>query len=82
MVTLIEDPIAKKELRSEPYHKLLIINKCPFGVFLSLKIPLYLVEPGFIYYLFSLNIATMCGFVNLLMVIWGASLEDSNQQKK
>ena len=66
MVTLIEDPITDEELCSEPSQKLLIINKCTLSVFLSLKIPLYLVKPGFICYLFSLNVTPMCGFIQPL----------------
>ena len=66
MVTLIEDSITYEELCSEPSQKLLIINRCPLGVFLSLKIPLYLVKLGFIYYLFSLNVAAVCGFIQPL----------------
>ena len=63
MVTLMEDSITDEELRSEPSQKLLIINRCPLGVFLSLKIPLYLVKLRFICYLLSLNVAAMCGFI-------------------
>ena len=74
MVTFIKDTIADEELRSEPSQKLLIINRCPLRVFLGLKVPLYLVKPGFIYYLFSLNVTECAGSSNLSMVIWGASL--------
>ena len=66
MVTLVKDTITDEELRREPPQKLFIINRCTLGVFLSLKIPFYLVKLGFICYLFSLNVTTMCGFVQPL----------------
>ena len=66
MVTLIENTVTDEELRSESSQKLLIINKCPLGVFLSLKIPLYLMKPGFLLHLSNLNVKAMCGFVQPL----------------
>ena len=74
MVTLIKDPIANEELRSESPQKFLIINRYTLGVLLSLKIPFYLVKPGFIRYLFSLNVTIMCGFFQPLDGNLGASL--------
>ena len=59
MVTLVQNTIADEELRSEPPQKLLIINKSTLRVFLRLKIPFHLMKPGFIRYLFSLNITAM-----------------------
>ena len=66
MVPFVEDAVADEELRSESPLKLLIINRCALRVVLSRKIPLYLVELGFICQLFSLNVTTMCGFVQPL----------------
>ena len=74
MITLIKDTITDQEFRSEPSQELLIINRCTLGVLLSLKIPLYLVKPGFICYLLSLNVIAMWGLSNLSIVIRGASL--------
>ena len=66
MVTLIKNPITDEELRSETSQKLLIINRRTLGVLLGLKIPLYLVKPGFICHFFGLNVTSMCGFVQPL----------------
>ena len=66
MVTLVKDAITDEELRRKPPHKLFIINRCTLGVLLRLKIPLYLVKSGFIFYIFSLDVTAMCGFVQPL----------------
>ena len=66
MIALIEDSIIDEEFCSKPSQQLLIINRCLLGVFLSLEIPLYLMKPGFICYLFSFDVSVMCGFVQPL----------------
>ena len=66
MVALVKDTIADEELRHEPPQKLLVINRCTLGVFLSFKIPLHLMKPGLFCYLFGLKIAAMCRFVQFL----------------
>ena len=45
MVTLVKDAIADEELRREPPQKLLVINRCTLGVFLSFKVPLHFMIP-------------------------------------
>ena len=62
MVALVKNAIDDEELCHEPPQKLLVINRCALGVLLSFKIPFHLMKLGFICYLSSLNIATMCRF--------------------
>ena len=68
MITLVKDAIADEEIRREPPQKLLIINRCTLGVFLSFKIPLHLMKPGLICYLFSLDATTMYGQIMVTLV--------------
>ena len=74
MVAFIEDSITEEELCSEPSQKLLINDRWPFRILLSLEIPFDFVKPGFSA-TSSVSISQQCaGSSNLSMVIWGASL--------
>ena len=66
MVALVEDSIIEEELCGEPSQKLLIIDRRPFGIFLSLKIHFYFMKPGFVYYLFSVNLIAVHWFIQPL----------------
>ena len=74
MITLVEDTITDEELHNESPQKLLIINRFTLGVLLSLKVPLHLMIPRFFCYLFSLEIAAMCMFIQFPDNDPGASL--------
>src|ERR1051325_10882534 len=63
MIALVQDVVAEEEFGGKSSQELLIIDRCPYGVFLSLKIPLHIVEPRF---LFCIKLITVCRFVKFL----------------
>src|ERR1044072_2225795 len=63
MIALVQDAVAEEEFGRKSSHELLIIDRCPCGIFLSLKIPFYVVVPRF---LFCVKLVTICWFVKLL----------------
>ena len=66
MVALIEDSITDEELFNKTSQKLLIIDRCPFGILLNLEIPFNFMKPGFVCHFFSINLAAVCWFVQPL----------------
>ena len=66
MVALVEDSITEEEFRGEPSHKLLIIDRRPLRILLSLKIHFQFVELRFFCYLFRVNIIAVCWFIQPL----------------
>src|ERR1051325_4051616 len=62
MIALVQDVVAEEEFGCKSSHELLIIDRCPYGIFLSLKIPLHVVVPRF---LFCVKLITICWFVKL-----------------
>src|ERR1044072_3137777 len=45
MIALVQDAVAEEEFGRKSSHEFLIIDRCPCGIFLSLKIPLHVVVP-------------------------------------
>ena len=74
MVSLVENAIAEEELCSKSSQKLFVIDGCTLGVFLSFQVPLHLMIPGFLGYLFGLKIAAVYWLGNFQIMIRGASL--------
>ena len=66
MIALVEDSITEKELRREPSKKLLIIDRCPFGILLSFEVLLHFMKPGFICNLFGINLVAVRWFIQPL----------------
>src|ERR1044072_1217511 len=60
MIALVQDAVAEKEFGCKSSHEFLIIDRCPCGIFLSLKIPLHVVVPRF---LFCIKFTTIRWFV-------------------
>src|ERR1043165_2195220 len=60
MIVLVQDVVAEKEFGCKSSQELFIVDRCPCGIFLSLKIPLHFVEPRF---LFCIKFTTVCWFV-------------------
>src|ERR1043165_9114867 len=63
MIALVQDAVAEEEFGCKSSYELLIINRCPCGIFLSLKIPLHVVVPRF---LFCVKLITIRWFVKPL----------------
>src|ERR1051325_5701889 len=63
MIALVQDAVAEEKFGCKPSHEFPIIDRCPCGIFLSLKIPLYVIVPRF---LFCIKLITICWFVKLL----------------
>ena len=66
MVALVDDSITKEEFRGEPSQKFLIIDRCPFGILLSLEIPFDFVKPGYVCHFFDVDLTAVYGFVQPL----------------
>src|ERR1043165_7016797 len=75
MIALVQDAIAEEEFGCKPSHELLIIDRCPCGIFLSLKIPLHVVVPRF---LFCVKLITIRWFVKPLNDDLGSLVIPSN----
>src|ERR1051325_2078234 len=71
MIALVQDVVAEEEFGCKSSHEFLIIDRCPSGICLSLKIPLHVVVPRF---LFCIQLITICWFVKPLNDDLGASL--------
>ena len=71
MVEFIEDSITEEELYSEPSQELLIIDRCPFRIFLNFEIPFDFVKPGFVCYLLSINLAAVRWCDTVGELTWG-----------
>src|ERR1043165_8651562 len=63
MIALLQDVVAEEEFGCKSSQELFIINRCPCGIFLSLKIPLHVVVPRF---LFCVKLITIRWFVKPL----------------
>src|ERR1044072_6984832 len=63
MIALVQDVVAEEEFGCKSSHEFLIVDRCPCGIFLSLKIPLHVVVPRF---LFCVKLITICWFVKPL----------------
>ena len=46
MILLVEDSVTEEEFCDEPSQKFLIIDKCSFGILLSLEVLLHFMKPG------------------------------------
>src|ERR1051325_9320671 len=63
VIALVQDAVVEKEFGCESSQELSIIDRCPCGIFLSLKIPLHVVVPRF---LFCIKFTTVCWFIEPL----------------
>src|ERR1044072_2806934 len=63
MTALVQDAVAEEEFGCKSSHEFLISDRCPCGIFLSLKIPLHVVIPRF---LFCVQLTAIRWFVKLL----------------
>src|ERR1044072_8394098 len=79
MVAVVQDAVAEEEFGCKPSHELLIIDRCPCGIFLSLKIPLHIVVPRF---LFCVKLITIRRFVKLLNDNQGSLVVPSNLEHR
>src|ERR1044072_717295 len=75
MIAFVQDVVAEEEFGCKPSQKLLIVDRCPCGIFLSLKIPLHVVVPRF---LFCIKFTTVCRFVKPLNDDPGSLVVPSN----
>ena len=82
MVALIEDSITKEELCSEPSQKLLIIDRCPFGILLNFEIPFEFVKPGFVCHFFGIDLTAVCWFIQPLNGNLGSFIVSPNLEHR
>src|ERR1044072_1428378 len=79
MIALVQDAVAEEEFGCKHSHELLIIERCPCGIFLSLKIPLHVVVPRF---LFCVELITIRWFFKLLNDNQGSLVVPSNLEHR
>src|ERR1044072_3185406 len=75
MIALVQDVVAEEEFGCKSSHEFLIIDRCPCGIFLSLKIPLHVVVPRL---LFCVKLTTIRWFVKPLNDDLGSLIVPSN----